>query len=151
MTSSPKPISSISAQVEPETPVIPDKLCDKEFTLSGAGGNVHPLEMPRFYWRFQRPAWRSPLKSTLDLSTQKPSAPYLPKATMRAPSHGDLGAVSQPQIPMRAISLGSDWILMLHQGVAGCHPRSVVVHNCNKNSMQFGEKTRTMCALANDS
>ena len=35
MTSSPKLIGSISAQVEPETPVIPDKLCDKEFTLSG--------------------------------------------------------------------------------------------------------------------
>lgn len=39
VTSSPKPSGSISAQVEPETPVIPDKLCDKEFTLSGAGGS----------------------------------------------------------------------------------------------------------------
>lgn len=40
---------------------------------------------------------------------------------------------------------------MLHQVVAAYHPRAVVVHNFNKNSMQFGEKTHTMCALANDS
>ena len=44
VTSSPKPIGSISAQVEPETPVIPDKLCDKEFTLSGAGGSRTPVQ-----------------------------------------------------------------------------------------------------------
>jgi len=48
VTSSPEPISSISAQVEPETPVIPDKLCDKEFTLSGAGGTEAEHPQPRF-------------------------------------------------------------------------------------------------------
>ena len=31
-----------AADKQPETPVIPDKLCDKEFTLSGAGGSMAP-------------------------------------------------------------------------------------------------------------